>query len=414
MNAQGASGSTRLWNRDFILILLVCAFASFTNNVFMIILPVYILDIGGSNTVTGFMMTGLTIAGIVTRLLFGPLIDRWGRKKMLLLGSGLYALNALAYCFVSGIPGVVFLRVLNGVTQGIFFPVPPTIVADVTPEDRLVDGMGFFGVSSSVIFAVTPAIGLAIYQGFGAVPLFVVSFVFAAAALVFALLIREHYTPSSVIRKTEIAVSTTGSGVVSSEKGRPSEGKRTPKWALLIEAAALLPSFVVFFLYMGNSSVTNFLTACGLERGIERISVFFIVHNLTMVIVRVLTGRLTKYFEVSRLTLMGVLASAASYVMISFADSLWLMLASGVVMGIGITLTTQLLQVKILTDAEQNRRGVANSTFMLLGDIGVGAGAAVCGAVAEGSGYTLMFLVAAAATLAGAVVQYASARPRRE
>ena len=75
----------KLWTKDYILILLCVLFASFTTNVFMIIVPTYVLDIGGSDAITGFMMTGLTILGIITRIFFGPLIDRWGRKKTLML-----------------------------------------------------------------------------------------------------------------------------------------------------------------------------------------------------------------------------------------------------------------------------------------------------------------------------------------
>ncbi|WP_322204437.1 MFS transporter [Acutalibacter intestini] len=91
--------SRRLWNRDFILVLLVCSIASYTNSIFISLLPVYVLDLGGTNALTGMMMTGLTLLGMATRIIVAPLIDRIGRKKLLVIGSGLYALNALAFCF---------------------------------------------------------------------------------------------------------------------------------------------------------------------------------------------------------------------------------------------------------------------------------------------------------------------------
>ena len=159
--------SWRLWNRDFILVLLVCSIASYTNSIFISLLPVYVLDLGGTNALTGMMMTGLTLLGMATRIIVAPLIDKIGRKKLLVIGSGLYALNALAFCFTKDLNVPFALRVLHGFTQGIFFPVPPTMVADISQEDLLVDAMGFFGISSSLVFAVTPTIGLAIYNNLG-------------------------------------------------------------------------------------------------------------------------------------------------------------------------------------------------------------------------------------------------------
>jgi len=68
--------SRRLWNKDFILILLVCSIASYTNSIFISLLPVYVLDLGGTNALTGMMMTGLTLLGMATRVVVAPLIDK--------------------------------------------------------------------------------------------------------------------------------------------------------------------------------------------------------------------------------------------------------------------------------------------------------------------------------------------------
>ncbi|ANU53558.1 MFS transporter [Acutalibacter muris] len=126
--------SRRLWSRDFILIVLVCTIASYTNSTFMTLLPVYVLDLGGTNAMTGMMMTGLTVVGMFTRIIAAPLFDRVGRKKMLVLGAGLYAVNALLFCFTKDLNMLFALRVLQGFTQGVFFPVPHIIAADIPPK----------------------------------------------------------------------------------------------------------------------------------------------------------------------------------------------------------------------------------------------------------------------------------------
>ena len=159
--------SRRLWTKDFVLILLVCTIASYPNSILISLLPVYVLDLGGTNTWTGMMMTGLTLLGMVTNAAVAPLIDRVGRKKLLVLGNGLYALNAAMFCLTEDLTALFVLRVLCGFTQGVFFPVPPIVAADNAPEDLMVDAMGLFGAASSIAFAVTPTIGLFLYETFG-------------------------------------------------------------------------------------------------------------------------------------------------------------------------------------------------------------------------------------------------------
>ncbi len=141
--------SRRLWSKDFVLILLICTIASYPNRILISMLPVYVLDLGGSNAMTGMMMTGLTLLGMLTNIIVAPLIDRIGRKKLLLLGSGLYALNIILFCFTEDLGVLFVLRVLCGFTQGVFFPVPPIMAADNAPQDVLVDAMGLFGVAGS-------------------------------------------------------------------------------------------------------------------------------------------------------------------------------------------------------------------------------------------------------------------------
>ena len=97
IHGGSAMHTGKLWSKNFILLNLCVMFASFTNFAYIYILPVHVLKIDGSNTDVGLMGTGLTLVGLVTRLTLAPLIDSWGRKKMLVLGVFLFTLNAFGY-----------------------------------------------------------------------------------------------------------------------------------------------------------------------------------------------------------------------------------------------------------------------------------------------------------------------------
>lgn len=382
------SSTDKLWTKDYIFLLAAVVFAAFTHNAFTVVFPVYILDIGGDNALTGFMLTGLMVAGIFTRLIFGPLIDRIGRKKILVIGSVAFALNTIAYCFVTDLSVLFALRVFNGVSQGIFFPVPPTLVADISPKNRLVDAMGYFGIASSIGASLAPTVGLGLYEAVSPLAFFVVTSVFAVISVGFTLLIKEKY------RVPQKAKPPAGSGRL----------PRLPKIANIIELSILLPSFLTFLLALGNSSIQNFLATCGIHRNIADISIFFLLNNIVMILTRLCTGKITKKLGSLRTILIGCALVLASTLIIAFAYHLIAIIIASILFGIGFSLATQLVQVIILRMVKAERRGVANSTHMLLSDIGLGIGAAIWGLTSNGGGYTLTYLLSAAVVAAAALL----------
>ena len=377
--------SRKLWSKDFILILLICTIASYPNSILISVLPVYVLDLGGNDTLTGMMM-GLTVLGMVTNIVVASLIDRIGRKKLLVLGSGLYALNALLFCFTKDLEALLFLRVFCGFTQGIFFPVPPIMAADSTSEDVLVDAMGLFGVAGSITFAVTPTVGLAIYNSLGAEALFISGAALGMISFILAIFVQEHY--EQPVREEKAGV----------EKARKEKAAfQMDKTFLLM---VFMPSLIYLFVSLGNSAVSTFLTPCGLSRGIGNISLFFMANQLAAIAARLLIGRVLSYISKRACVLAGIIISAAGTALIAVSYSLGLMLVSAILLGIGLTVVTQVLQAEVLAASPADRRGVASTVFSLLGSVG-GMCTALWGWVATGAGYGVMYFLAGAATLAG-------------
>ena len=362
--------------KDFICACLIASFAGFSHQVFNIVFPIYILDIGGTNAMTGLMMISLTIATILTRLLMGALIDEWGRKKTLLLGSILFTVNTFAYCFVHDFIGLFILRICNGISQGIFFPAPPTIVSDNVSKERLSDALGLFGICSSLPVAFAPTLGLFVYQTFGANTLFLLTTFTAFLAVGLAINITDCYIPqkSTYTFKEKMSIKQ------------------------IIELSVIVPSAIYMFVYFGYSSITNFVTPYGLSKGMSDISLFFTINTVTVVFARLLAGRIVKILGIINTIYLGIGASVCSSIMISFMDSTILMIISSVLLGIGITFVTQLTQVYALNHADEHRKGVANTTWMLLGDLGMGFGSMVWGYLSTEFGYFITYLLSAVVT----------------
>lgn len=373
--------SSRLWSKNFVLINLCVIFASFTNYAYIYILPVHMLGIGGSNTDVGLMGTGLTLVGLITRLTLAPLIDKWGRKNMLVLGVCLFAVNSLGYLMLrDSVGGVILMRCVSGFSQGIFFPVPPTIVSDVVSEDKLVDGLGIFGIAGSLPAVFSPVVGMYLYENVSPASFFVLTLAMSAISIVFALLYQDEYKPQPALQPTQ---------------------KRRFSLNSVLEVSILLPCLIAFLAMAGNSAVNNFVINFGNTRAIAGMSLFFTVNNIASVLTRMFAGRLTKWLSSGKLVTLGMIVLGVGNLIVVFAMNLPVMLAASVLIGIGMTLYSQLLQADILRQVDESRRGVANSTLMLAQDLGTGAGASAFGVTSEYMGYPITFIFSAVVTWLG-------------
>lgn len=391
------NGTQKLWSRDYLCVLLTTFFAAVTHNIFLSIFPLYVSSIGGDNALSGAMITGQVAAGTLTRLVCGRLQDRYGRKRLLAAGALLFLANTAAYLFVRDMTVIFLLRVCNGVSQGIYFGAASTIVADIVPPERLVDGIGYFSIAGSVGAAVSPMAGLWVFERLGAQPLFLFAALSAAVGAAFPLFIRTQGRGAS--------------GTPKEGAGRPA-GKRWAGLAAVVEFSVLVPALVSFFLTLGNSSVTNFLASCGVSRGIENVSLYFMVNSAAMILTRLFTGKLVKRFGDTRLIFAGAGTFLAALLFVAFARSSAPVVVAGVLAGFGLGLATPLINALVFRFAPEERRGVANSTFGLFGDLGSGLGGAVWGGVTQYAGYTAAYLLSGVCVLIGGAVHGLFLRPK--
>ena len=124
----------------------------------------------------------------------------------------------------------------------------------------------------------------------------------------------------------------------------------------------------------GNSAVQSFLTPCGLSRGIQQISLFFLVNQGVVILARLLVGRVLERFSKRVCVLCGLWMTAGGTLLIAVAAHLPAMLVAAALLGLGQTAATQILQAEVLLTSPEDRRGVAGTTYSCsLGNIG-GAG----------------------------------------
>jgi len=83
---------------------------------------------------TGFVVAIALLGCAVGALIAGALSDRWGRLKVMMLGSGLFLVSSIGAGLTFSVPDLILWRVLGGLGIGIASVVAPAYIAEIAPR----------------------------------------------------------------------------------------------------------------------------------------------------------------------------------------------------------------------------------------------------------------------------------------
>lgn len=129
-------------------------------------------------TVVGSILAANSIAGLLSRLAAGPLIDRMGRKAAMLLSLGPEVAIMASLGLANSLPSFVVLMILSGFFLSIYRPALNAMVADIIDPDKRIEAYGLMRIVANLGIAIGPAIG-----GFVATRSYLLSFLAAAATV---------------------------------------------------------------------------------------------------------------------------------------------------------------------------------------------------------------------------------------
>ena len=363
-----------LWTRDFILICLANLTIFLGFQMLLPTLPVYVKHLGGDEAMAGLVIGVFTISAVLIRPFVGMALDIYGRKVIYLVGLLIFLLSSLAYNWVPTVAMLLAIRFIHGFGWGAASTAGGTIATDVIPKQRLGEGMGYYGLATTLSMAVAPAAGLYIIDNASFTTLFVISAAFGLATFILGSLI--HYE--------KIA----------------GDGQR----GTLYERSALRPSLVMFFVTTTYGAVVSFIALYGAQRGIVNIGIFFTIYAVVLTLIRPVAGILVDRRGFNVVVIPGIICIGVSMLVLSQAQTLPMFLLAGVIYGVGFGLVPPGMQAMAVKNVPPNRRGAANATFFSSFDLGIGIGATMWGVVSKLTDYSLMYLLAAIPALVSLVV----------
>lgn len=352
------------------------------------VVPLYVRSHGGGPVAIGFFVAGPMLANAAVQIPAGRLVDRLGRRPMI-LGSlaGFASLSAVLAVDAGPLWLMGLLRAAQGLCGGAYHPAVRATLADLTPPDKRAERFGMLQSCAMLGLLIGPAVGGllgAVHQ----------SLVFACSGTgaLLALMVISSGVPET--RGSAVARASTMAGELRAA---------LPGWwrtrGILVPMVGLGSMGVIMSMY--DVVWPQYLDARGF--GTVTIGMTVSVFAVPILLLSRAGGRLADRGN-RRLLLAGdLVVTAATAVVYPFVHSLALILGIGVIESIAWVATEPVLYA-VLTDAaplEARGRAMAAGGFADFG--GNAVGAAVLGSL-YGLGEVIPFWAGAAVLVMAAVL----------
>jgi EmrB/QacA subfamily drug resistance transporter len=123
------------------------------------------LDLGGSIESLEWTVNAYTLAFAVLLITGAALGDRFGRKRMFLVGVGLFTAASALAAVAPSIDALVAARALQGLGAAIVTPLTLTLISEAFPPDKRAAALGIWGGISGLGVAIGPFVGGAVVEG---------------------------------------------------------------------------------------------------------------------------------------------------------------------------------------------------------------------------------------------------------
>lgn len=151
-------------------------------------LPQVVGDLDGTLEGATWVVAGYILSFAALLLLFGRLGDLFGRRRLFVLGVGIFTLASLAAALAPSIGFLVAARVAQGVGAAMLTPSTLSLVKATFPKEKLGFAFGVEGITAGVATAVGPTLGGVLTTSFSWRWIFLINVPIGVVAIAAALL----------------------------------------------------------------------------------------------------------------------------------------------------------------------------------------------------------------------------------
>ena len=368
----------KIWNRRFTLLFItnLLVLAAFYASI--PIIPIYCQEIGITGSRVGIVLTAMSVATILFRPVAGYLLDNFNRYRVYLLFLTLFCLSFPAFLVFPTFGALILVRLYMGAVYSVCASATMTLAGDVLPVAKITEGISRFAFTVSIGMAVSPYVGLQVQDNMSSKASFLTIFGITVAALICVSCCRIRYP------KVE---------------GKKFSIKDT------IYGPAVPFMLNMMFLMIPYGAVIAYSSILAQEKNITAYLPYFYIFLVAgMLVSKLSTQKLIDAGKHRILVYASLVVLVITMINFLFLSTGVHLLAAGFFFGLGYGILQPLFQAFVTGTTPAPKRGVANATYMLSYDIGIGIGSLLMGFMQESIGLTTGFAVTAIAYLVGGAV----------
>jgi MFS family permease len=345
-------------------------------------LPLYIEHIGASKQEIGVVMGSFAIGVLLVRPSMGALADNRGCKIVLLIGMFVAAIAPLGYLVVKSLIPLMLIRAFHGISIAAFATAYTALVADLAPEHRRGEVVGYMSLVNPLGVGIGPAMGGFLQATAGYTPLFLSS---AALGCLGLLSIIPVVNPPIAIQ--------------------PINSKNDNFWQILTSPRVRIPAIVLLLSGLTLGSLHTYISRFIKSTGVDlNPGLFFSVAAISSFSCRLFTGKASDQYGRGLFVTISLIAYTLSIICIWQANSSLMFLLGALMEGAASGTLIPMISVLMTDRALPHERGRIFGVSLMGFDIGLAIAGAVFGTFAERCGYRSMFGLTTGLTVLALVI----------
>lgn len=376
-----------LWNRNYIFLLLISFCSGMTAQLVNTAMPLYLVNgLNATTSFSGILAACYTLVASFSRPICGRIVDKHGRKPMLIVGLLLFGIGALLFGMSSAVITLLLFRFIQGLGFGFSSTASSAACVDNIPAEHLGRGLGYFGIAGTLTQFIGPVLAVSLIISTNYFPPFAtacVACLFATALTLFTTDVINS-TPKSASTSTESA----------SFRGI---------WKY-IEKRSLFPSLIQLVISFSISCYMIYGALFAQFKGYDNIRIFFILSATGVLLARLVISRFVDKVHEFAFVIPASLLCGLSCLTNALINTPNVFLICGLLYGFSLGTMQPALNSMALRGIESTRRGAASGTFMFGFDGGLGLGALIWGVMADYHSYNSIYIAASVLLFAVAVV----------
>lgn len=359
-----------------LLLVVLCVYAS--TYLLISLLPVHIRNMGHSEASVGTIMSLFSIAALLTRPFAGVLADRAGRAYSIFIGGLFIGVSCIGYS-MSGPNTIWIARFINGIGWGAVTAATATVAADLAPPNRRGTVLGVYGTVTGLALAVGPSVGIWLSHQVSLNVSFIVASVCGFGAAV-AILFLHAPAPPRLATRQRIGM------------------------AQLFTKSAVGPALIMLCFSLIYGTVLTFIPLMTIDRGLGDSGPFFAIFAVGLIFLRISGGGLSDRLGRFAVIGPGFVSCAIAMFVLAYTHSQLPLFSGAILFAIAFAFVQPASQAWAIDHSPDHARATTLSTVVAAQDFGISFGAIGAGFIADGLGYTSLFIVATGVAVCGLVV----------